>query len=456
MVDDSNLGSSEPVLTHGNLNRAIRILAVPMVLEMSMESVFAVADIFFVGRISTDAVAVVGLTEAFLFLVYAISFGLAIGTTALVARRIGEQKPDIAARAAVQANWLGLLVSIPIAVIGILAAEKLLIAMGASAELASYGRVYLGVALGGNIVIMLLFINNAVFRGAGDAKMAMWSLWIANGINLILDPCLIFGLGPFPELGLKGAVIATVIGRGTGVAYQVCRLFTGRGQIRLAGSSFRPRLEVMKRLGRLSFGGITQQLVETASWLILVRILATFGATAVAGYTIAMRILSFVFLPAWGLANAAATLTGQNLGAGRPDRAERATWITAGYAAGFLFVVMLFFIPLADALIRLFTADPEVVEVGERCLRIISYGYVFFGFGMVMTEAFNGAGDTMTPAWLHVITLWLIKLPLALILANALGFGPTGVFMAITVSYAILAVLAVLVFRRGKWKERIV
>ncbi len=456
MAEEPNSGPTESILTHGNLNRAIRILAVPMVLEMSMESVFAVADVFFVSRIGTDAVAVVGLTEAFLYLVYAVSFGLAIGTTALVARRIGEQKPDVAARAAVQANWLGLLVSIPIAVIGVLTAEKLLLVMGASTELASYGRVYLGIALGGNLVVMLLFINNAVFRGAGDAKMAMWSLWIANGMNLILDPCLIFGLGPFPELGLKGAAIATVIGRGTGVAYQVFRLFRGRGRIRLAGTTLRPRLDVMKRLGRLSMGGLAQQLVETTSWLILVRIVATFGATAVAGYTIAMRVLAFVFLPAWGLANAAATLTGQNLGAGKPERAERAVWITAGYAAGFLFAVMLTFIPLAEALIRLFTSEPEVVKIGEQCLRIISYGYVFFGFGMVMTEAFNGAGDTMTPAWLHVVTLWLIKLPLALILANTLGFGPTGVFSAVTISYGILAVLAVFIFRRGKWKDRVV
>jgi len=448
--------SPEPVLTHGNLNHAIRILAVPMVLEMSMESVFAVADIFFVGRISTDAVAVVGLTEAYLFLVYAISFGLAIGTTALVSRRIGEQKPAIAARAAVQANWLGLVISIPIAIVGVLGAERLLVTMGASAELASYGRVYLGIALGGNIVIMLLFINNAVFRGAGDARMAMWSLWLANGINLVLDPCLIFGLGPFPELGLKGAVIATVIGRGTGVAYQIFRLVRGSGQIKLADTSLRPHPDVMKRLGRLSFGGMAQQLVETISWLILVRIVSAFGAAAVAGYTIAFRILSFVFLPAWGLANAAATLVGQNLGAGRPDRAERATWITSFYAAGSLFLVMLLFIPLAERLITLFTSEPEVIRIGEQCLRIVSYGYVFFAFGMVMTEAFNGAGDTMTPAWLHLVTLWLIKLPLAFILANALGFGPAGVFSAITISYCILAVLAVLIFRRGRWKERVV
>ncbi|MFC1559431.1 MATE family efflux transporter [Gemmatimonadota bacterium] len=447
---------SESAITHGNLNRAIRILAVPMVLEMSMESVFAVADVFFVGRLGTDAVAVVGLTEAFLFLVYALSFGLAIGTTALVSRRIGEQKPAVASRAAVQAIWLGTLVSLPIAVIGILGSERLLMLMGATPELASYGRVYLGIALGGNIVIMLLFINNAVFRGAGDARMAMWSLWIANGINLILDPCLIFGLGPFPELGLKGAVIATVIGRGTGVAYQIVRLIRGSGRIKLAEAQLRPRFDVMARLARLSFGGIAQQLVETLSWLILVRIVATFGAAAVAGYTIAFRILSFVFLPAWGLANAAATLVGQNLGAGRPDRAERATWITSFYAAGSLFLVTLLFIPLADSLIRLFTTETEVAVIGEQCLRIVSYGYVFFAFGMVMTEAFNGAGDTMTPAWLHVITLWLIKLPLALVMANVLGFGPSGVFAAITISYCILAVLAVVIFRRGKWKDRVV
>ncbi len=451
-----NHESSESALTHGNLNRAIRILAVPMVLEMSMESVFAVADVFFVSRISTDAVAVVGLTEAFLYLVYAISFGLAIGTTALVARRIGEKKPAVAARAAVQANWLGVLVSLPIAVVGLLAGGKLLMAMGASAELASSGRVYLAVALGGNAVIMLLFINNAVFRGAGDAKMAMWSLWLANGINLVLDPCLIFGLGPFPELGLKGAAIATVIGRGTGVAYQIVRLRKGSGRIKLAEVKLRPRPDVMRRLARLSFGGMAQQLVETTSWLILVRIVASFGTAAVAGYTIAFRILSFVFLPAWGLANAAATLVGQNLGAGRPDRAERATWITAGYAAGFLFIIMLLWIPLAETLIRIFTSDPEVVRIGEQCLRIVSYGYVFFGFGMVMTEAFNGAGDTMTPAWLHLVTLWLIKLPLAIILANSLGFGPVGVFIAVTISYCILAVLAVVIFRRGRWKDRVV
>ena len=447
---------SESVLTHGNLNRAIRILAVPMVLEMSMESVFAVADVFFVGRLGTDAVAIVGLTEAFLYLVYAVSFGLAIGTTALVARRIGEQRQEIAARAAVQANWLGLLVSVPIAIVGLVWTERLLTLMGATPELAAFGAEYLAISLGGNAVIMLLFINNAVFRGAGDAKMAMWSLWIANGINLILDPCLIFGLGPFPELGLKGAAIATVIGRGAGVVYQMLRLFRGRGVIRLSGTRLRPHPKAMIQLARLSFGGMAQQLVETTSWLILVRIISSSGAAALAGYTIAFRILSFVFLPAWGLANAAATLVGQNLGAGRPDRAERATWIISSYAAGFLFVIMLIFIPLAETLIRLFTSEPEVVRIGEQCLRVVSYGYVFFAFGMVMTEAFNGAGDTMTPAWLHVVTLWLIKLPLALVLANALGYGPIGVFSAVTISYGILAVLVIIIFRRGRWKERVV
>lgn len=441
-------------LTHGSLNKAIWVLAVPMVLEMAMESVFAVTDVLFLGRIGTEAVAAVGLTEALLWIVFSLGFGVSIGTTALVARRIGEGKPERAAVAAGQAVWLGILVSIPVIIAGVVFAEELLMTMGASTTLAGYGRTYLTISLASSAAIMLLFINNAVFRAAGDARLAMWALWLANGLNLVLDPCLIFGLGPFPELGLEGAAIASVLGRSSGVVFQVYILFGGRCAVRLTLRRLRLELGVMRTLLRLSLGATGQQLVESASWMILVRIIASFGPSAVAGYTVGMRILTFAFLPAWGLANAAATLVGQNLGAGRPDRAEGAAWRAGGWAAGALFLVTVLFVPLAETLIRLFVDAPDVVRQGEQCLRIVSYGYVAFAVGMVATQSLNGAGDTTTPLWLTIVSLWIVKLPLAYVLAHLLGMGSSGVFTAITISYAILAIMGLVIFRRGKWKER--
>ncbi len=450
---DTKNEKSKQLFTQGNLNRAIWVLSIPMVLEMAMESVFAVADMFFLGKVGTDAVAAVGLTEALLWVIYAIAIGLAVSTTALVARRIGEREPEKAALSAVQANWMAILVSIPITVIGILFAKELLMAMGSTSELADYGSTYLTIAFTCNIVIILLFVNNAVFRGAGDARTAMWSLGIANGINLILDPCLIFGLGPFPELGLTGAAVASVIGRGTGVLYQVYMLFRSKGSINLSVNRLGIRFNIMLKLGRLSLGGIMQQLVESASWIILVRIIAAFGPASVAGYTIALRILSFAYLPAWGLANAAATLVGQNLGAQKPGRAERAVWFTGGYAASALFLVMLLFIPLGESLIGIFSRAPDVILIGEQCLRIISYGYIFFAIGMVLAQSFNGAGDTTTPMWLNIMALWFVKIPLAYLLAYYLEMNTSGVFTAITVSYSLHAILAFLLFNRGRWKN---
>ena len=425
-----------------------------MVLEMAMESVFAVTDIFFVGRIGIDAVAAVGLTEALLWIIYALGFGISIAATALVARRIGEERPEQAAIGTAQAVWLGIFVSIPVFVVGVVFAEELLRTMGASVALAAYGCNYLIISLASTAAIMLLFINNAVFRATGDARLAMWSLWLANGLNIVLDPCLIFGLGPFPALGLEGAATASIIGRSSGVVFQAYILFSGRCAIRLTLGRLRFQLRVMRTLIRLSLGAAAQQLVESASWIILVRIIASFGPSAVAGYTVAMRILAFAFLPAWGLANAAATLVGQNLGARQPDRAERAAWRAGEWAAGALFCAMVLFVPLAEFLIRLFVDTPEVVREGEQCLRLVSYGYVAFAVGMVASQALNGAGDTTTPLWLTVVSLWIVKLPLAYVLSHQLGMESGGVFTAITVSYGILALMGLIIFRRGKWKSR--
>ena len=438
--------------TAGPIGRAIILLAIPMVLEMVMESVFAVVDVFWVAHLGPNAVATVGLTESMLTLVYTAAMGLSIGVTAMVARRIGEKNPEGAAEAAVQGIALGLITAAIIAVFGILYAPKLLGVMGASPEVIAMGSNYTRVMLGGNAVILLLFLINAMFRGAGDAAIAMRVLWLANAINIILGPCFIFGWGPFPELGVTGAAVATTIGRGTGVLYQLYRLVRRDGRVVIHRYQLKLKPAVMKTLLRLSGTGTFQVFVGMASWIGLTRINASFGAEALAGYTIAIRIIIFALLPSWGLANAAATMVGQSLGAGNPERGERAVWVAGFYNMIFLGTVGLVFATLAGPISGLFTSDPTVAPIAKACLRIISFGYVFYAWGMVLTNAFNGAGDTWTPTWLNLFCFWLWEIPLAWLMAVHFDMGPRGVAWAVTIAFSTLAALSVVLFRRGTWK----
>jgi putative MATE family efflux protein len=427
-----------------------------MVLEMLMESLFAVVDIFWVAHVSADAVATVGLTESWLIFIYTAAMGLSIGVTATVARRIGEKNPEAAAEAAVQGIALGVITALILGIAGVALAPTLLGIMGASPEVVATGQTYTRIMLGGNIVILLLFLINAIFRGAGDAAIAMRVLWLANWINIILGPLLIFGVGPFPRLGLTGAAIATTIGRGSGVLYQLYRLWRSDGRIVIHRAQIALKPAVMKMLLRLSGTGTFQVLVSTASWFGLTRINATFGTDALAGFQIAIRIILFALLPAWGLANAAATLVGQSLGAGKPERAEQAVWKAALYNVFFLGTAGLVFVVFANPIARLFTNDPMVAPVAADCLRIISYGYLFYAYGMVLTNSFNGAGDTWTPTWLNLFCFWLWEIPLAYVLARHFGLGPRGVAWAVTIAFSTLAVASAVLFRRGRWKLKTV
>ncbi|MCI0697880.1 MATE family efflux transporter [candidate division KSB1 bacterium] len=445
---------SEQEFTEGRFGRAIILLAIPMVLEMVLESVFAVVDVFFVAKLGADAVATVGLTESVITLVYAVAIGLSMGTTALVARRIGEKDRPGAVVAVVQAIAIGIFMSLPITAVGIIFAPKILALMGASESIVETGAGYTRIMLAGNATIMLLFLINAIFRGAGDAAIAMRVLWIANALNIVLDPCLILGLGPFPELGVTGAAVATNIGRGLGVLYQLHVLFRGQGRVLLDRTALRLSPAVMLQLLRVSLGGVFQILIATASWVGLTRLVAMFGSAALAGYTIAIRIIVFSILPSWGLSNAAATLVGQNLGAKKPERAEKSVWLTGFSNMLFLIGVGLVFILFAERLVVIFTNDPNVVPYAVDCLRIVSYGYLFYAYGMVIVQAFNGAGDTYTPTLINLVCYWLVQIPLAYLLAIPLQIGATGVFIAITVAESLLAVVGILIFRRGKWKEK--
>jgi putative MATE family efflux protein len=448
------VGGTQQDFTEGSLGRAITLLAIPMVLEMSMESLFGIVDVFFVGKLGADAVATVGLTESLLTLVFAIAMGLSMATTAMVARRIGEKDPEDAAVAAVQSIAVGVTAAVAIGIGGVLSARWLLGAMGASNAIVETGFGYTSVILGGSITVVLLFLINAIFRGAGDAVIAMRVLWFSNLINIVLDPCLIFGWGPFPQMGLTGAAVATTIGRGAGVLYQLWVLVGGRGRVVVRRKQVVLDTAVMVRLLRVSLTGMLQFLVATASWLGLVRITAAFGSAALAGYTIALRIIIVALLPAWGMSNAAATLVGQNLGAGKPERAERSVWLTGLSNMLFLGAVTVFFVLFAEPVIRLFTSDPEVIPIGVDCLRYVSYGYIFYAYGMVMVQAFNGAGDTATPTVINLLCYWLWQIPLAYGLAMPFGLGARGVFIAIAISESTLAVVAMLVFRRGRWKQQ--
>ena len=446
------LRGSHQDFTAGSLNRAILLLAIPMILEMVLESLFAVVDVFWVGRLGADAVATVGLTESLLSLVFAIGLGLSLSTTAMVARRIGEKDPAAAAVAGVQAILLGLTVSVLVGVPCSFYAPNLLRLMGASPQIVSVGSGYARIALGGGGVIMMLFLNNAIFRGAGDAAIAMRLLWVSNIINLVLDPCLIFGWGPFPKLGVTGAAVATFTGRSIGVLYQFYRLLRGTERIRILTSQLQVNFQVLLRLLRVSLTGILQFAIAHTSWIGLERIVSVFGSAALAGYTIAIRILIFAILPSWGLSNAAATLVGQNLGAKQPDRAQISVWRTGFYNMLFLGFIGVIFLLFATPVIRLFTNDPVVVPLAAACLRILSYGNIGYAYGMVMLQAFNGAGDTVTPTIVHFFGFWMLEIPLAYFLAIPAHVGANGVYISIVVAEATIAAAGILLFRRGRWK----
>jgi putative MATE family efflux protein len=444
---------SDSDYTQISIGKAVFLLAVPMILELIMESTFAVVDIFFVGKLGASAVATVGLTETYLYLLYSIGMGLSMAVTAIVARRIGEKDKENASISAVQAIFLSVLVSLPFAFAGIFFAKDLLMLMGADAWTLEHGYRYTQWMLGGNAVIMLLFIINAIFRGAGDAAIAMRVLWIANGINIVMDPVLIFGWGPFPELGIEGAAIATNIGRGIGVLTQLWLLFRGGKHIKVLRSHLYLHWQIISRIIRTSLGGVGQMIVAMTSWIFIMRILAEFGSQTVAGATIAMRIMMFTLMPAWGMSNAVATLVGQNLGAQKPDRAERSVWITGFWNMIFLIGVAIVYFLNSESLVGIFTDDAEVILIGGMWLRIVAYSYFVYGWWMVATQAFNGAGDTMTPTKINLVFFWLIQIPLAYFMSKILEMDVAGVFWAIFISETSVGLFTLWLFTRGKWKN---
>lgn len=446
------VSGTEQDFTKGSIRRAIFLLSVPMVLEMMMESIFAIVDIYFVARISTQAVATVGITESLITLIYAFGVGFSMATTAVVSRRIGEKDKEGAAVAAFQSILTGLIVSLFIAVPGIIYAKDLLMLMGASAEIYNEMSSYTAIMLGGNAVIMLLFIINAVFRSAGDAAISMRVLLVANGLNIILDPMLIFGFGPIPAMGITGAAIATNIGRGIAVIFQFYILFRGNKRVKLSARHIEIHIQTIRKLIKLSLGGIGQYIIATSSWIFLMRIMAEFGDTAVAGYTIAIRIIIFTLLPSWGISNAAATLVGQNLGANQPGRAEKSVWTTGKINMVLMGLISILLISFPRFFMEFFTTDELVISNGILCLKVMSIGFVFYGLGMVLVQALNGAGDTYTPTRINFICFWLIEIPLAWIFAKMTGFNEQGVYMAIVIAETIMTMFAFWYFRRGKWK----
>ncbi|MGQ1786005.1 MATE family efflux transporter [Saccharicrinis sp. GN24d3] len=439
--------------TEIKLSKAIFLLAIPMVLEMVMESIFAIVDIYFVSKLGADAVAAVGITESVITIVYSIAFGLSMATTALVSRRIGEKRSEKAAHIAWQSIITGIIISAAIAIPGLLFARQILGLMGASDMLIEQFSGYPTIMLGGNVVIMLIFINNAIFRGAGDAAISLRVLVIANGLNIILDPMLILGLGPFPKLGIEGAAWATNIGRGVAVLYQFYILFKGSARVMLIPDKLRLDRQKIAQVLNIASGGIFQSLIATSSWIGLVRIVSSFGSEAVAGYTIAIRIIIFVLLPSWGLSNAASTLVGQNLGAHRPDRAERSVWFTARANMIFLGILSIVFIWAPTFFIELFTQEEAVVTIGAECLRIVSFGFIFYGLGMVLVQSFNGAGDTRTPTRINVVAFWMIEIPVAYVLAMHTSMGYKGAFFAIIIAEAIMTSISYFLFKKGRWKK---
>jgi len=440
--------------TEGSVPRAIFILAIPMVLEMVMESVFAVCDVFFVSKLGASAVATVGLTESWLTLVYAIALGLAVSVAALVARRTGERDRDGAAHSAAQGILLGLAVALVIGVAGATLAPRLLGVMGATPEVIAGGSTYARVMLGGNVVIVMLFLINSIFRGAGDAAIAMRVLWLANAINIVLGPCLIFGLGPFPRLGVTGASVATTIGRGTGALFALSRLIKPGSRVDIHVRHFRFDPKLIGRIFQLSWSATLQMLIGMCSWIAIIRILSSFGSNILAGYTIGIRVIIFALLPALGVANAAATMVGQALGAKKPERAEHAVKVAATYSSAVLAAVGVVLAIFAPLIARLFTSDPEIIPYAANCLRIVACGFPFYGIGMVVGQSFNGAGDTRTPTLLNFFVFWCWEIPLAYVFAKVLGWGPTGVYIALAIAFSTYAVGGAWLFRRGTWKTR--
>jgi putative MATE family efflux protein len=452
MLKEALFGTHQD-FTEGDLNRAIVLLAIPMILEMAMESLFGIVDVFFVSRLGADAVATVGLTESLLTLVFGVAIGLSMATTAFVARRIGEKDPEGAANSSVQAILLGLLISVAVGVIGITKAPLLLHMMGGSPAVEANSR-YTQVLLGGSAAIFLLFLINAIFRGAGDAALAMRTLWLANAINIVLDPCLINGWGPFPRLGVLGAAVATTTGRGIGVLFQLWQLRSGKNRVVVRRRQVRLNLPVMWKLLRVSITGIIQFLVVTGSWIALVRIVSSFGSAAVAGYTIAVRMIIFTILPSWGLGNAAATLVGQNLGAGKPERAERSVYRTAFYNMIYMGLISIAFLFFPAPLVAIFSSEPTVTRTAVACLSIFGLAYVSYAWGMVLMQAFNGAGDTLTPTLINLFAFWVCQIPIAYLLAIHYSYGPRGAFIAVPISDVVFTILALMLFRRGAWKRQ--
>jgi putative MATE family efflux protein len=435
---------------------AIFLLAVPMILEMFMESLFAICDIFFVAKLGAEAVVIVSLTEAMVVIIYALAIGISIGATATIARRIGEGDREAASQTAIQVLYLGMIVSVVLGVFGVIFAPQLLSLMGAEPNVVAQGASFTRIMLGGNVVIVFLFLVNGIFRGAGDAAIAMRVLILSNTLNIILSPLFIFGVGFFPELGVTGAAVGTTIGRGCGVLFAIQYLFRREERFKIERKHFAFQPKLIWHLVKLSASASFQTLIGMASWTLLVRIVSGFGIDANAGYQIGLRVIIFALLPAVGMSNAAATLVGQNLGAGKPERAEQAVWKAAFYNAGFLTAVGILLAVFAPAIIGLFTTEPEVLRIGSDCLRIIAFGFTFYAFGMVMQMSFNGAGDTVTPTYLNIFIFWLFEIPLAYVLAYYFGFREHGVFWAILVAFCLLAVVATLLFRRGKWKLKTV
>ena len=442
-----SLNGEEQDYTKGSIPKAVFLLAIPMILELSLESVFAVVDMFFVSKLGQNAIATVGLTESVITIVYSVAIGLSTAATAIVARRIGEKDPKAAAHAGAQSLIVALIITFVLSVAGIIFAGDILQLMGASEAVVRDGTIFARIMLGGSVAIILLFLINGIFRGAGDAAMAMKSLWIASIINIILCPVFIH------FWGLKGAAIATVIGRSSGVLYQCYHLFKGSGILQFYKSHFRFDSEIVKSIVKIGWPATLQFIIASGSWIVLARLVAeTGGTTASAGYQIAIRNVVFFILPAWGLSNAAATLVGQNLGAKQIERAQQSVYLTAKYSAAFMGFVMLLFIFFASPIIRIFTQDEAVVVFGAQALRVIGCGYIFYGIGMVMTQALNGAGDTRTPTLINFFCFWLFQIPLAYFLAKGLELKTTGVFIAIPVAETLIALTALYFFRRGKWK----
>ncbi len=443
----------ETEFTTGSIRKAIFMLSIPMILEMMMESIFAIVDIAYVSQVSVNAVATIGLTESVITLIYAVAIGLSMAATAVVARRIGEKDLKGARESAVQAIFLGIVVAILVGAIGFFYAKEILALMGAEQDLINEGYGYTQLLIGGNITILLLFLINAIFRGAGDASIAMWTLVLSNGLNIILDPIFIFGWGPVPEFGVMGAAIATNIGRGTAVLFQFGILFFGWSRIKIGLKDIIVRFSVMFNLIKVSIGGIAQFLIGTSSWVFLMRMMSEFGSEVLAGYTIAIRVMLFTLMPSWGMSNAAATLVGQNLGAKQPDRAETSVWKTGRYNAYFMAVVSVIYLFFAYDIVGWFNDNPVVIENGGLCLQIIAAGYIFYAYGMVVTQAFNGAGDTKTPTKINLIAFWMFQLPFAYLAAITFKMGALGVFLAITLAEVMLAVIAIVWFRKGNWKK---